>query len=190
VRLQELLPKWIDGDFGTTTESLVKEFQRSEGLEVDGVVGEQTWAALLDEEPPPNTVPVFGTEGPCSWFGGPNDTGVAPDEGLAFITDISQAPHLFLPYQPSGTTGLARRLNPDVSYVACRWDYSKTPKDMLREGEKALVRSKKSGYEILAYPADWGPHEDTGRVADLSPALADALKLQTDDEVDVIYPAP
>ena len=26
--------------------------------------------------------------------------------------------------------------------------------------------------------------------ADLSPALANALKLQTDDEVDVIYPAP
>ena len=52
VQLQELLPKWIDGDFGTTTESLVKEFQRSQGLAVDGVVGEQTWAALLDEEPP------------------------------------------------------------------------------------------------------------------------------------------
>ena len=40
VKLQELLPKWIDGDFGTTTEALVREFQRSQGLAVDGVVGE------------------------------------------------------------------------------------------------------------------------------------------------------
>jgi Putative peptidoglycan-binding domain-containing protein len=187
VRLQELLPKWIDGDFGTTTESLVKEFQRSEGLEVDGVVGEQTWAALLDEEPPPNTVPVFGTEGPCSWFGGPNDTGVAPDEGLAFITDISQAPHLFLPYQPSGTTGLARRLDPEVFYIACRWDYKRTPRAMLLS-RKAIVRAIGTGIEHSAYPADWGPNAGTGRVADLSPGLMEALGIETDDEVEVEFP--
>ena len=50
VKLQELLPKEIDGIYGSTTEALVKYFQRSQGLEVDGVVGEATWAALLDEE--------------------------------------------------------------------------------------------------------------------------------------------
>ena len=37
---RKLLPKWIDGDFGTTTDALVREFQRSQGLAVDGVVGE------------------------------------------------------------------------------------------------------------------------------------------------------
>jgi hypothetical protein len=37
--------------------------------------------------------------------------------------------------------------------------------------------------------ADWGPHEDTDRVADLSPALMEALDLTTDDEVEIIYPA-
>ena len=30
-------------------------------------------------------------------------------EGLAFISDMEKAQHLFLPYQPKGTTGLARR---------------------------------------------------------------------------------
>ena len=73
VQLQELLPKWIDGDFGTTTESLVKEFQRSQGLAVDGVVGEQTWAALLDEErrrlpPPAERGWIHGIT--ATWFGG------------------------------------------------------------------------------------------------------------------------
>ena len=35
-----------DGDFGKDTEKAVKAFQRDHGLEVDGVVGKQTWAAL------------------------------------------------------------------------------------------------------------------------------------------------
>ena len=158
VKLQELLPKWVDGDFGTTTESLVKEFQRSQGLAVDGVVGEATWAALLDEtpsEPSPPTDVRFVATGPCSWFGGPEDMGVKSDEGLAFITSVSQAPELFLPEQPSGTTGLARRLDPDVFYIACRWDYQKTPRDMLLNN-KALVISPDTGMSLMAYSGRLG----------------------------------
>jgi N-acetylmuramoyl-L-alanine amidase-like protein len=133
--------------------------------------------------------PLLHVSGPCSWFGGPDDDGVDEDEGLAFLYEVSDAPHLFLPEQPSGTTGLARRLNPDRHYVACRWDYSITSKDMLRDQTRlALVRA--GNREVLAHPADWGPHEDTGRVADLSPRLMDILDLETDDEVEVIYPAP
>lgn len=189
--LQELLPKWIDGDFGTTTESLVKEFQRSQGLEIDGVVGEQTWAALLNEEPPiPGPVPsaLFSAAGKCSWFGGPDDLGVKPDEGLAFISKVEQAPELFLPHQPAGTTGLARRLDPEVFYIACRWDYAKTPRDMLLSG-LATVRAPSTGIELQAAPADWGPNVKTGRVADLSPGLLEALGINTDDEVEVIFPS-
>jgi uncharacterized protein (TIGR02594 family) len=188
--LQTLLPKEIDGDFGPTTESLVKSFQRSEGLEADGVVGEKTWAALLDEEPPvvpPIENVKFAAEGPCSWFGGPEDMGVKSDEGLAFITSVNQAPQLFLPEQPPNTTGLARRLDPDVFYIACRWDYKKTPRDMLLK-HKAWVHAPDTGMSLMAYPADWGPNEKTGRIADLSPGLMDALGIETDDEVEVVFP--
>jgi N-acetylmuramoyl-L-alanine amidase len=129
--------------------------------------------------------------GTCSWFGGPDDMGVDSDEGLAFFYEVSDAPHLFLPYQPEGTTGLARRLDPDEFYVACRWDYAITPKSMLADATlKAVVRSPKTGKVFHAWPADWGPHEDTGRVADISPGLMDALGISTDEEVEVIYPAP
>jgi hypothetical protein len=128
--------------------------------------------------------------GKCSWFGGPNDTGVAPDEGLAFIYSVDDAPHLFLDEQPDGTSGLARRLDPDVYYVACRWDYDVTPKDMLAGNQRALVKCPKTGKKFLAWPADWGPHEDTGRAADISPGLMEALGIATDDDVEVIYPAP
>jgi peptidoglycan hydrolase-like protein with peptidoglycan-binding domain len=36
----------IDGRFGPKTESGVKKFQEASGLDVDGVVGPLTWAAL------------------------------------------------------------------------------------------------------------------------------------------------
>jgi N-acetylmuramoyl-L-alanine amidase len=132
---------------------------------------------------------LLSVEGPCSWFGGPSDTGVSPAEGLAFFYEYDDAPHLFLEEQPPGTTGLARRLDPARPYVACRWDYDVTPKTMLADPHQlAVVRSVATGRELMAWPADWGPHEDTGRVADLSPILMDKLGLTTDDKVEVIYP--
>lgn len=39
----------IDGVFGFGTENAVKDFQRKNGLIADGIVGDMTWAALLDE---------------------------------------------------------------------------------------------------------------------------------------------
>src|SRR6516164_3930858 len=54
--------------------------------------------------------------GKVSWFGGPEDMGVSPSEGLAFLYDVDDKPHLFLKSQPAGTTGLARRLDPKTSY--------------------------------------------------------------------------
>lgn len=130
---------------------------------------------------------AFHVTGRCSWFGGPNDTGVSSSEGLAFIYSYDQRPDLFLDQQPPGTTGLARRLNPSVFYVACRWDYDVTPKTMLDDvDKKALVRA--NNREFTAWPADWGPNSNTGRVADLSKGLMDALGIETDDTVEVIYP--
>jgi hypothetical protein len=139
---------------------------------------------------PPGGEALFHAIGACSEFGGPDDFGVSSDEGLALhfeITDDNQ--HLFLPFQPPETHGLARRLNPFVHYVACRWNYDVTPKSMLAEGQ-ALVRVPSTGLELAAFPADWGPNEATGRVADLSPGLLADLGLETDDEVEVIFPHP
>lgn len=52
-----------DSDFGQITEGAVRAFQAEQGLTVDGIVGEQTWARLEDlygvptyEEPPPSLI--------------------------------------------------------------------------------------------------------------------------------------
>ena len=107
------------------------------------IAGEESEGGPTPE--PPSDV-LFAAEGTCSTFGGPDDTGVSPSEGLAFIYEVEEAPWLFLPKQPPGTSGLARRMDPSVFYIACRWDYDETPKEMLRDsGQMALVTAKKTG---------------------------------------------
>jgi N-acetylmuramoyl-L-alanine amidase len=135
-------------------------------------------------------------KGKVSWFGGPDDMGVSASEGLALENEgvnPDNKPELFLEEQPAGTSGNARRLDPDGPnhYLALRWDYDQFSKDRLAGSELALVRAPKTGKSIMAAPVDWGPHTDTGRVADLSPGALQALGgLSTDDVVEVIYPAP
>lgn len=46
MRLQTLLGTRADGRFGPVTEATVMEFQRKNGLTVDGMVGPDTWSAL------------------------------------------------------------------------------------------------------------------------------------------------
>jgi hypothetical protein len=129
--------------------------------------------------------------GKMSTFGGPDDSGVNAIEGLALVepSQLQQVKDYFLPTQPPGTTGLARRLNPKTFYLACRWDYEKTSKSFLLES-LVTVTNPQNGKTAQAKPVDWGPNKNTGRIADLSPGLAEFLGLQTDQEVEVVIPLP
>jgi hypothetical protein len=135
---------------------------------------------------------AFYASGKMSTFGGPHDTGMSPSEGLALFekSDLQNPQHagLFLPAPPPGTSGLGRRLNPDKYYLACRWNSGETSRDFLRN-TSALVENPQNGKKAWARPVDWGPNVSTGRAADLSPGLAAALGLDTDDEVVVSIPA-
>jgi hypothetical protein len=135
---------------------------------------------------------LFRVEGKMSTFGGPTDTGMSATEGLALFTPADlQDPkysYLFLPTPPPGTTGLGRRLDPEKYYFACRWNYNDTPREFLRRA-LARVENPANGRAADARPVDWGPNASTGRVADLSPGLAKALGLQTDDFVRITISA-
>jgi len=122
-------------------------------------------------------------------WGGPLDTGSAPAEDLAIIrpTDLPQFAEYFLPEQPPGTTGLIRRLNPESFYMSARWNYTDTSGEYLRT-HKVKVTNLRNGKSAEAQPVDWGPAEWTGRVAEISPGLANHLGVHIDDEVEILIP--
>ena len=46
--LQKYLGLVADGNFGTKTDKAVKEWQKSKGLTPDGVIGQKSWAIILE----------------------------------------------------------------------------------------------------------------------------------------------
>lgn len=134
---------------------------------------------------------TFKLRGKISTFGGPRDTGVSRTEGLALIGahDLREwwFARLFLPEQPEGTTGLARRLNPAAFYIAMRWGQDGLPAN--RQARRAIFRLTNPNANpvrtIFAQAADWGPNARTGRLVDMSPGAASALGLETDQIVEV-----
>jgi hypothetical protein len=145
-------------------------------------------STVFDKAPSPGGSSII-INGKMSTFGGPNDTGVSPSEGLSMFEppDVANNMDLFLPGQPPGTTGLARRLNPNAKYLACRWNLQITPRSYLRT-IKVKVSNPANHKSTEARPADTGPAFITGRVADLSPGLAQALGLNTNDQCRVEIP--
>jgi hypothetical protein len=126
--------------------------------------------------------------GRISWFGGPNDTGVGADEGLALITaeqSVTAAYRgLFLP-SLNPANGLARQLDPLKFYCAMRWNYDLHSPAVLAKGACQIVAA--SGATCWARPVDWGPNADTGRLIDVSPGALEFMGIQTDDIVTVNF---
>lgn len=51
----------VDGEYGSGTQEAVRAFQESHGLEADGIVGEQTYAALMGDAMPENVSSQFAS---------------------------------------------------------------------------------------------------------------------------------
>lgn len=129
--------------------------------------------------------------GKMSTFGGPDDTGVAPGEGLALIEPVDLNEwwfnRLFLVNQPPHTTGLARRLNPAAFYLALRFGKRGEPTSVIRreQARRAMFKCSANNKVVWAQGADYGPANWTERVVDVSPGVADQLGLHTDDQITI-----
>lgn len=126
-------------------------------------------------------------------WGGPKVQGIRGGGELALMSEADvtkpEFRNLFLPKQPDGTKGLVYRLNPEAYYVNARWNYSFTPRALLRS-TKVIVRRAGAdrndpAQNVEAQAVDWGPPESSGYGIDLSRGLIDRLRLQKDEEVEV-----
>ena len=155
--------------------------------------------------PPPPTVPTASAKyrvvtGKMSHFGGPDDHDVAVDEDTALVFDSASAakyPGFFLPKTGAyAKFGYGRRLVTTQRYIACRWKYWETPKAFLQNpNSTCVVINPRTGAKVEGVrPIDWGPNETdphtADRVADLSPAVEQALGIATDDVCTVWIPLP
>lgn len=59
------------GTFDAKTEAAVKQYQKSEGLMVDGKVGQQTWGSFFGQKNPPGTDMLGKTSAPTGAPSGP-----------------------------------------------------------------------------------------------------------------------
>jgi hypothetical protein len=130
-------------------------------------------------------------KGQMSWFGGKDDTDMPDQEPLAIVQNdnFDYYKKYFVDEKKGGdgTFPHAKNLNPETYYIACRWDYWVTPRTQLKD---CTIMVSHRGMTARAEAVDWGPNEDTGRVADVSKGLADHLGLTTDQVCEVKLTLP
>lgn len=90
----------VDGIFGVATERAVREYQRANGLESDGVVGKETFYSLTGQALPTGPVRRFGNGGFGSLTGTANSALTKQLVGIA--NQYRGVPYVFGGNTPSG----------------------------------------------------------------------------------------
>ncbi len=93
--VRRLEPLEVDGDFGSRTHARVLEFQKSNQLTLDGVVGPNTMAKLFEEEQLPLTLALTPRQTPA--FGSP-PRGIAPPRLIPPLVLPPLRPPLVMPF--------------------------------------------------------------------------------------------
>jgi hypothetical protein len=139
----------IDGQFGSNTEQSVKTFQTKLFLEVDGVVGQQTWAALLDVSP--EAIEIVSVPG---------------SSGIGQMEDLNPA----IEAAAKSLWGMDTSCGPDNGRNACAWtvnqilqkvgiatlgsnpNYVPSLVDALDEGRgQKIARGEEAGDLVIAF---------------------------------------
>ena len=78
--IRRLTPLDVDGDFGPLTHARLVDFQKSNGLKPDGIIGPNTMGKLFEEEQLPVTLVLVPRQ--ASTIGGPR-RGIMSSRGIA-----------------------------------------------------------------------------------------------------------
>lgn len=125
--------------------------------------------------------------GKLSIFGGASDKGMISDSGLALYepAEADRRPDMFLPADagnPNQPTW--QRLRTDFPYIALRFSNLASLR-AINQGTPYKITNLDTGQWVVGFLVDWGPAESTGRIIDVSPCIARALRVETDDMVSV-----
>ncbi len=93
--IRRLTPLEVDGDFGPLTHARVVEFQKSNQLKPDGIVGPNTMGKLFEEEQLPITLVLTPRQAPT--IGGP-PRGIQPPRLIPPLTLPPLTPPLVTPF--------------------------------------------------------------------------------------------
>lgn len=123
--------------------------------------------------------------GKCSFFGGSSDKGMDYAEGLALYEhkEADLRPDLFYPQATDPNEGTSQRLKVQSLYIALR--FNKEIDRHIHQHSMWKVTNPKTGQWVVASLVDYGPHQSTGRIVDLSPAIGQLLRVETDQDVEV-----
>ncbi len=124
--------------------------------------------------------------GKMSTFGGISDTGMANDSGLALYEakEADLRPDLFYPAPADTPTQETwKRLKTQAFYIAFRYDQKEIRQDL--QWATWRLMNPRTKQMVAAFCVDWGPGATTGRLVDVSPGIASALRLETDDLISV-----
>lgn len=128
----------------------------------------------VNQEPFGNIVQFDGldfVQGKVSWFGGPQDDGVADDE------------------TGSLTGENLKKLPENDYYCAMRWSFSPNG-TRFWANQRILVINPLNQKAVIVRAIDWGPNTSTKRILDLSPKALEDLSAETDDDLLVAFAQP
>ena len=126
--LQQLLndrgygPLAVDGTYGTGTFNAVWKFQRDRHLQVDGTVGNQTWAALRDDAPreassdgrPPHTYVEVGAE--ARWHASDDAVHYETSFDMLVLDAVNTGTDPITPGQFQATARITTEQGPEVTH--------------------------------------------------------------------------
>jgi hypothetical protein len=129
-------------------------------------------------------------EGKISSFGGPDDTGMRYDEGLAFYEhrEADLRTDLFLPRSADPFQGTSKRLRCHEAYYVAL-NVPNTFTRLIFQQSLWKIANLRTGIYAVCYLVDRGPGAK-GRLVDASNKVLDVIGVNTDDEVEVSEVTP